>query len=244
MRECHDKPCLDIFGGRTEVPKTLVFAGDDSHADDIVQIVREEFGKGNEFCQKITYRTGKVRVSRPVTREDGTEETVTEWVSSRWGGPPGPRGTPPSRSSLDDARQTSDTILSLFRTAYNPRIVVTVDMIATGTDVRPLEILFFLRDVRSLNYFEQMKGRGVRILSSDELRGVTPDAETKDHFLIVDAVGVTNYPLVDSRPLERQPHVPLKKLLEAVALAATDTDLVSSLAAHLAPLHRRVTEKH
>src|SRR5260370_39463610 len=203
MRECHDKPCLDIFGGRTEVPKTLVFAGDDSHADDIVQIVREEFGKGNEFCQKITYRTGKVRVSRPVTREDGTEETVTEWVSSRWGGPPGPRGTPSSRSSLEGAGETSDTILSLFRTAYNPRIVVTVDMIATGTDVRPLEILFFLRDVRSLNYFEQMKRRGVRIISPNDLRGVTPDASAKHRFVIADAVGATDPPLVETRPLER-----------------------------------------
>ncbi len=107
---------------------------------------------------------------------------------------------------------------------YNPRIVVTGDMIATGTDVRPLEILFFLRDVRSLNYFEQMKGRGVRVLSSDELRGVTPDAETKDHFVIVDAVGVTDRPQIESRPLERQPHVPLHKLLEAVVLGSTDKE--------------------
>src|SRR5262249_40179956 len=157
-----------------------------------VQIIREEFGKGNDFCQKITYRTGKIRVTRQVKREDGTEESATEWI---------------------DAGQKPDGVLALFRTAYNPRIVVTVDMIATGTDVRPLEILFFLRDVRSLNYFEQMKGRGVRILSTDELRGVTPDAETKDRFVIVDAVGVTDHPLVEARPLERHPHVSLQKLL-------------------------------
>jgi type I restriction enzyme R subunit len=205
VREFRDKLFTDIFPGRTEVPKTLVFARDDSHADDIVQIVREEFGKGNDFCQKITYRTGKVRVSRQVKREDGTEETVTEWV---------------------DAGDKADGILNFFRTTYNPRIVVTVDMIATGTDVRPLEILFFMRDVRSLNYFEQMKGRGVRVLSSDELRGVTPDATTKDRFVIVDAVGVTDHPHIESRPLERQPRVPLDKLLEAAALGATDTDLV------------------
>jgi len=205
VREFRDKLFTDIFPGRTEVPKTLVFARDDSHADDIVQIVREEFGKGNDFCQKITYRTGKVRVSRQVKREDGTEETVTEWV---------------------DAGDKADGILNFFRTTYNPRIVVTVDMIATGTDVRPLEILFFLRDVRSLNYFEQMKGRGVRVLTSDELRGVTPDATTKDRFVIVDAVGVTDHPHIESRPLERQPRVPLDKLLEAAAHGATDTDLV------------------
>jgi len=125
-----------------------------------------------------------------------------------------------------DAGDKADGILNFFRTTYNPRIVVTVDMIATGTDVRPLEILFFLRDVRSLNYFEQMKGRGVRVLSSDELRGVTPDATTKDRFVIVDAVGVTDHPQIESRPFERQPHFSLDKLLEAAALGATDTDLV------------------
>ena len=221
VREFRDKLFTDIFPGRTKVPKTLVFARDDSHADDIVQIIREEFGKGNDFCQKITYRTGKVRVSRQVKREDGTEETVTEWIET------GDKG---------------DGVLALFRTTYNPRIVVTVDMIATGTDVRPLEILFFLRDVRSLNYFEQMKGRGVRVLSSDELRGVTPDAETKDRFVIVDAVGVTDHPLVETRPLERQPHVPLEKLLEAVALGSTDQDVVSSLASRLARLDRRMSK--
>ena len=221
VREFRDRLFTDIFPGRTEVPKTLIFARDDSHADDIVQIVREEFGKGNDFCQKITYRTGKVRVPRQVSREDGAVETVVEWV---------------------DAGDKPDGILAFFRTTYNPRIVVTVDMIATGTDVRPLEILFFMRDVRSLNYFEQMKGRGVRVLSSDELRGVTPDAVTKDRFVIVDAVGVTDHPQIESRPLERQPHVPLDKLLETVALGSTDPDLVSSLASRLARLDRRMSQ--
>jgi type I restriction enzyme R subunit len=230
IREFRDKLFTEIFPGRTEVPKTLIFARDDSHADDIVQIVREEFGKGNEFCQKITYRTGKVRVLRQVTRDDGTEETVTEWVRGGAGA-----------SACQSAAETSDTILALFRTAYNPRIVVTVDMIATGTDVRPLEILFFLRDVRSLNYFEQMKGRGVRIISPDDLRGVTPDAAAKDRFVIVDAVGVTDHPLIETRPLERHPAVSLEKLLEAVALGSTDADLVSSLAGRLARLDRRMS---
>ena len=114
VREFRDRLFTEIFPGRTEVPKTLIFARDDSHADDIVQIVREEFGKGNDFCQKITYRTGKVRVPRQVSREDGAVETVVEWV---------------------DAGDKPDGILAFFRTTYNPRIVVTVDMIATGTDV-------------------------------------------------------------------------------------------------------------
>jgi type I restriction enzyme R subunit len=228
VREFRDKLFTDIFPGRTEIPKTLIFARDDSHTDDIVQIVREEFGKGNDFCQKITYRTGKIRV--PIERapamvaqalSPATAGPLSEWLTS---------GDKP------------DAILQLFRTTYNPRIVVTVDMIATGTDVRPLEILFFLRDVRSLNYFEQMKGRGVRVLSTDELRGVTPDAETKDRFVIVDAVGVTDHPLVETHPLEREPHVPLEKLLEAVALGSTDKDLVSSLASRLARLDRRMSQ--
>lgn len=50
-----------IFPGRSEVPKTLIFAKDDSHADDIVRICREEFGRGNDFAVKITYRTSGVK---------------------------------------------------------------------------------------------------------------------------------------------------------------------------------------
>jgi len=55
-------------------------------------------------------------------------------------------------------------VLQQFRNEYYPRIAVTVDMIATGTDVKPLECLLFMRDVKSRNYFEQMKGRGTRTL--------------------------------------------------------------------------------
>ena len=42
--------------GQYEVPKTLIFAKTDSHADDIIKIVREEFDEGNDFCKKVTYR--------------------------------------------------------------------------------------------------------------------------------------------------------------------------------------------
>ena len=131
--------------GEFEVPKTLIFAKTDSHADDIIQIVREEFGEENRFCKKVTY-----------TAED-------------------PKGT-----------------LAQFRNDYYPRIAVTVDMIAVGTDVKPLECLLFMRDVKSRNYFEQMKGRGTRTITLDDLKKVTPSARyTKDHYVIVDAVGVT-----------------------------------------------------
>ena len=118
------------------VPKTLIFAKDDSHADDIVQIVRQEFGLGNEGAVKITYRSG-------------------------------------------DAGNKPEDLLQQFRTSYPTRIAVTVDMIATGTDVKPIECVVFMRMVRSRNFFEQMKGRGVRVMDSDQLRAVTPDAAVK-----------------------------------------------------------------
>ena len=183
--------------GVFEVPKTLIFAKTDSHADDIIQIVREEFGEENKFCKKITYNT-----------ED-------------------PKGT-----------------LAQFRNDYLPRIAVTVDMIATGTDVKPLECLLFMRDVKSRNYFEQMKGRGTRTIDLDALKKVTPTAKfTKDHFVIVDAIGVTKSLKTDSRPLEKKPGVPLKDLLGAIAVGARDEDLFTSLAGRLARLEKQVTEK-
>lgn len=114
----------NIFPGRAEVPKTLIFAKTDSHADDIIQIVRDEFGEGNDFCKKITYK-------------------------------------------IDEDPKT---VLAQFRNNFYPRIAVTVDMIATGTDIRPLECLLFMRDVKSKNYFEQMKGRGTRTLDEENLK--------------------------------------------------------------------------
>lgn len=185
--------------GAFEVPKTLIFAKTDSHADDIINIVREEFGEGNSFCKKITYR---------------------------------------------NKDEDPKSVLAQFRNDYFPRIAVTVDMIATGTDVKPLECLLFMRDVRSRNYFEQMKGRGTRIITLDDLRKVTPSAKyTKDHFVIVDAVGVTKSIKSDSRPLEKKPGVPLKDLLGAIAVGNRDEDLFSSLANRLSRLEKQITEQ-
>jgi len=183
--------------GEFEVPKTLIFAKTDSHADDIIQIVREEFGEENRFCKKITYNS-------------------------------------------DDPK----SILAQFRNAYHPRIAVTVDMIATGTDVRPLECLLFMRDVKSRNYFEQMKGRGTRTITLDDLKKVTPTARyTKDHYVIVDAIGVTKSLKTDSRPLEKKPGVPLKDLLAAIAVGARDEDLFTSLANRLTRLEKQLSTK-
>jgi type I restriction enzyme R subunit len=187
----------EIFPGRKEVPKTLIFAKNDSHADDIINIVREEFGESNAFCKKVTYK----------------------------------------------AEEDPKSVLADFRNAYNPRIAVTVDMIATGTDVKPLECLLFMRDVKSLNYFEQMKGRGTRTLCYDDLQKVTPSAiSAKTHFVIVDAVGVTKTLKTDSRPLERKKNTSLKELLAAVTFGSKDEDLYISLANRLARLNRQISD--
>ena len=188
----------EMFPHRTEVPKTLIFAKTDSHADDIIQVVREEYGEGNEFCKKITYSTD----------------------------------------------EDPKSLLARFRNDYHPRIAVTVDMIATGTDVRPLELLLFMRDVKSRNYFEQMKGRGTRTLDADGLRKVTPSATTnKTHFVIVDAVGVLESCKTDSRPLERKPGVSLKDLMMQVVLGHRDEDTLTSLANRLTRMEKQLAPK-
>jgi type I restriction enzyme R subunit len=222
IRTFKERLFTEIFPGRQDVPKTLIFAKDDSHADDIVQIVREEFGKGNEFCQKITYRTQVVRVADKKTLADGTEAEEVTYKSS----------------GLD-----AEDLLSSFRNSYNPRIVVTVDMIATGTDVRPLEIVFFLRSVRSRNFFEQMKGRGARVVTDTEFQSVTPDAKSKTHFILVDAVGLDQEQMTDTRPLERKRHIPFEKLLNAVAFGNRDPDVMSSLASRLARLDTQLSKE-
>lgn len=204
IRTFKDNLFTVLYPHRKEVPKTLIFAKTDSHADDIINIVREEFGEGNEFCKKVTY-----------------------------------------------SAENPEAVLSAFRNDYYPRIAVTVDMIATGTDVKPIECLIFMRDVRSKNYFEQMKGRGTRTLGKDDLQKVSPSATgNKDHFVIVDAVGVTKSKKSDTRPLERKPTVSMKELMLNVALGAKDEDTLTSLAnrvirlnSQLSPSERKTFEE-
>ncbi len=187
-----------IFPNRKETPKTLIFAKTDSHADDIIQILREVYGQGNAFCKKVTYR----------------------------------------------AKEDADSILSSFRNDYNPRIAVTVDMIATGTDVKPLEVLLFMRDVRSKGYYEQMKGRGVRSLDGDSLKRVSNSADgAKTRFVLIDAVGVEKSLKTESRPLEKKPGVALKDLLQGVAMGSRDDDTVLSLANRLVRLAKQLDDK-
>ncbi|MEL4428330.1 type I restriction-modification enzyme R subunit C-terminal domain-containing protein [Shewanella mangrovisoli] len=187
-----------IFPARKETPKTLIFAKTDSHADDIINMVREVYGQGNAFCKKVTYR----------------------------------------------AEEDADSILSSFRNDYNPRIAVTVDMIATGTDVKPLEVLLFMRDVRSKGYYEQMKGRGVRSLDGESLKRVSNSADgAKTRFVLIDAVGVEKSLKTESRPLEKKPGVAVKDLLQGVAMGSRDDDTVLSLANRLVRLAKQLDDK-
>ncbi len=200
IRAFKDALFTDLFPGRTEVPKTLIFAKDDNHAEEIVKIVREEFDLGNEFAQKITYKT---------------------------------TGSKP------------EELIASFRNSYYPRIAVTVDMISTGTDIKPLEVLLFMRSVKSQGFFEQMKGRGTRTIDDDEFQSVTRDARSKTHFVLVDAVGVYERLKTDDPSLERKRSLPLKAVLEDVALGKwrRDEDLLYTLAGRLGRLTKRLTEQ-
>jgi type I restriction enzyme, R subunit len=189
-----DRLFTEIFPGRRVVPKTLIFAKDDNHAEEIVTQVMQVFGKGNDFAAKITY------------------------------------------NAKDPKKLLQD-----FRNSPTLRIAVTVDMIATGTDVKAIECVFFMRDVRSGTYFEQMKGRGARSMDDASFTSLTPDATHKERFVIVDAVGVTEHDFVDATPLERTKTVPLKTLLEKAATFTITADETSSLASRLARLSRELT---
>ena len=176
----------------------MIFAKTDSHADDIIQIVREEFGESNDFCKKITYQ----------------------------------------------AEEDPKSVLASFRNEYYPRIAVTVDMIATGTDIRPLECLLFMRDVKSKNYYEQMLGRGTRTFEKDDLKKVTPSAASaKTHFVVVDAIGVSKSCKTDARPLEKKPTVSMKDLLQQVLMGSQDEEVFSSLASRLARVEKELTDQ-
>jgi type I restriction enzyme R subunit len=136
-----------------------------------------------------------------------------------------------------------------FRTDPSFRIAVTVDQVSTGTDIKAIECLVFLRMVGSRALFEQMKGRGVRRMNQDEFWAVTPGAREhgvrKDHFVIVDCVGITDEDRAwaETKPLDRQPTVPLKRLLQDVALGAVTTDLVSTLGARLKRLENKLSDE-
>lgn len=184
-----------LFPGRHEVPKTLIFCLSDAHAETVTLIAREVFDADARFAQKITYRaTGA----------------------------------------------TGQELIQAFRQDHLFRIATTVDMVATGTDIKPLEVVIFLRDVRSAQYFEQMRGRGARSILDADLQRATPSATRKERFLIVDAVGVTESVKTPTEPLERDRTLSLEALLERVAFNHTDEDTCATLAGRLARLARRL----
>ena len=199
VRAFRDKVCTEIFPGRTEVPKTIVFCKNDSHAEDVLQAFRDEFGRGSEFAKKVTYR----------------------------------------------AEQSSQDLIRQFRNDPVFRVAVSVDQIATGTDIKPVECLLFMRMVGTRSLFEQMKGRGVRRINPDELQAVTPDARIKDHFVLVDAVGITDEDRAwaDSRPLDREPSVSLKTLLQRVAEGVESDELLTTIGSRLLRLDRRLNDE-
>lgn len=190
----------ELFPDRTGewLPKTLIFAKDDNHAEEIIHAVREVFGEGNDFAKKITYRN--------------TGEKPKELIKA-------------------------------FRVDPFPRIAVTVDMIATGTDIKPVEVLIFMRDVKSEGYYEQMKGRGVRTIPDADLKAVTPDAKTKTRFVLIDAVGVSETKKNASQPLERKKSLSFEQLIDQIAQGRRDEDALSSLAGRLAALDRKLSEE-
>lgn len=206
IREFKEKLFTNIFPGRKEIPKTLFFAKNDNHAEDILDVIREEFGIGNDEAVKVTYKPEK---------------------------------------ALGDAKRPSashkpEDVIQRFRNSYLPRIAVTVDMIATGTDIKPLECVVFMRTVRSRGLFEQMKGRGVRVIPDADFQSVTRDAKSKTHFVIVDAVGVFDDEKLDP-PIIRDRGISLDKLLEMVRAGNRDEDVLSTLAGRLDRLERRLT---
>jgi len=141
-------------------------------------------------------------------------------------------------TSYHTTGEKPEDLIASFRNAYYPRIAVSVDMISTGTGIKPLECLLFLRMIRSQGYFEQMKGRGTRVIQNTDLQKMTPDAGHKSYFVIVDAVGVCEVDKTDMRSLERKVHVPFEKLLSGVAMGIRDVDTLTSLAGRLARLER------
>ena len=179
------------------LPKTLIFALNDNHASNIVQIAKEVFGRpesDNQFVQKITYSAGN-----------------------------------------------SNELIRHFRNDKEFRIAVTVTLVATGTDVKPIEVVMFMRDVESASLYTQMKGRGVRTLGDEQLRIVTPNAHSKDLFYLIDAVGVTEHDMIITRPsTDPKPGIiSLKELLERITHGYVDDEFLRLLAGRLSRIHAK-----
>lgn len=201
VRAFKERVCTDIFPGRDEVPKTIFFAKHDQHAEDILKVIWEEFGRGSEFAKKITYKA---------------EGTVEQNVND-------------------------------FRNDPRLRIAVTVEQIGTGTDVKAVECLVFMRMVGSRVLLNQMRGRAVRTIDDDDFWAVTPGAaekgQTKEYSVLVDCVGLTDEEIVlaETQPTGN-PTVPLQNLLRDIGMGLTDDENLKSAALRLVRLNNKLSD--
>ncbi len=180
------------------LPKTLIFALNEAHATNIVQIAKEVFGwTDDRFVQKITYSAGD-----------------------------------------------SNELIRHFRNDKDFRIAVTCTLVATGTDVKPLEVVMFMRDVESLPLYIQMKGRGVRTIGDEQLRNVTPNAFSKDCFYLVDAVGVTEHEKTIPTATDEATTkiITLRELLECISHGYISDEYLKRLAATLARIFNKADD--
>lgn len=139
-------------------------------------------------------------------------------------------------------KQAAENTIAEFRTSPRLRIAVTVDMIATGTDIKPLECVVFMRDVKSPSYYEQMKGRGTRVVGDDVLKKVTPDAPTKTRFVLVDCVGVTETDKTETKSLESKPSVSTEKLMQQIAMGDRSPESLQTLGNRLIRLDMKLSD--
>lgn len=202
VRTFKERATTEIFPGRDDVPKTIFFAKHDQHAEDILKVIWEEFGRGSEFAKKITYKA---------------EGTVEENINA-------------------------------FRNDPQLRIAVTVEQIGTGTDVKAVECLVFMRMVGSRVLLNQMRGRAVRTMNDDDFWSVTPGAaekgQTKDYSVLVDAVGLTDEEVViaETSPTTGDPTIPLKNLLRDIGMGLTDDENLKSAALRLVRLNNKLSD--
>jgi len=133
----------------------------------------------------------------------------------------------------------SNALIRSFRNDKDFRIAVTVTLVATGTDVKPIEVVMFMRDVESASLYTQMKGRGVRTIGDEQLKIVTPNAHSKDLFYLVDAVGVTEHEKHLTPPATNPaaPVVPLEALLEQITHGNVDDERLRLLSGRLSRIN-------
>jgi len=136
----------------------------------------------------------------------------------------------------------SNALIRDLRTEKDFRIAVTVTLVATGTDVKPLEIVLFMSDVKSEVLYTQMKGRGCRVIKDDKLKEVTPNADTKDCFYIVDAVGVAESDKTMPKPSDDNGKIripSLEQIIEHLSHGELSDDNLKILCHYCSTIQRR-----